>query len=244
MFLTPQAKVEASGAPNGISVVKLMGRFAGFIAAHASLASGDVDLCLIPELPIVTSGPASILTYLEEVIKRQGHAVVVVAEGAGEEILTREKLLRGEKLETDAGGNRKLPPILSWLKDTITAHFNKPTCSVGKAQVRTIDPSYLIRAVPANPADAILCTLLAQSACHGAMAGYTGFSVGLTNNRCVYLPISTLTANSPRRLNPRGRTYERLLLSTGQPDPLSDPVVAAQWKEWEDASGLSAAKGE
>lgn len=84
--------------------------------------------------------------------------------------------------------------------------------------------------VPANPADSIYCTLLAQSAVHGAMAGYTGFSVGLTNNRLVYLPISAITANSPRKLNPRGRTYERVLAITGQPDPLSDPAIAATWK--------------
>lgn len=89
----------------------------------------------------------------------------------------------------------------------------------------------MIRSVPANPADAILCTLLAQSAVHGVMAGFTGLSVGLVNNRSVFLPISAITDNSPRRLNPRGRTYERLLAITRQPDPLADPTIAAAWKK-------------
>lgn len=235
------AKTEAAGAPNGICIVKLMGRFAGFIAAHASLASGDVDLCLIPEAPLVTEGPASILTYLERVLDAKGHAVVVLAEGAGEEVLTAEKLRRGEKIETDAGGNRKLPPILPWLKDTVAAHFER----IGrKANVRTVDPSYMIRSVPANPADAVYCTLLAQSAVHGAMAGYTGFSVGLANNRMVWLPISAITASSPRRLRARGRTYERLLLCTGQPDPLAYPEVVERWAAWEAERGLKAGQGE
>jgi len=198
-----------------------------------------VDLCLIPEVPIVTEGPASILSYLQRVVAHQGHAVVVVAEGAGEEILTAEKLKRGEAIETDAG--RKLPPILPWLKERISSHF---AAAGSKANVRAVDPSYMIRSVPANPADSIYCTLLAQSAVHGAMAGYTGFSVGLCNNRMVWLPITAITANSPRRLNPRGRTYERLLLSTGQPDPLSDPDVVAEWHRWEEERGLTAAKSE
>jgi 6-phosphofructokinase 1 len=92
------------------------------------------------------------------------------------------------------------------------------------------DPSYTIRSVPANAADSIYCTLLSQNAVHGAMAGFTGFSVGLANNRVVYLPIPAITANSPRRLNPRGRTYERLLAITQQPDPLAFPEAYASRK--------------
>ena len=77
--------MEAAGSPNGVGIVKLMGRYAGFIAAHASLASGDVDLCLIPEVPVALGGPASVLRHLQQVVAARGHAVVVVAEGAGEE---------------------------------------------------------------------------------------------------------------------------------------------------------------
>lgn len=111
------ARTEAScNMPNGIGVVKLMGRSAGFLAAYATLASQDVDLCLVPEVPIVLDGPSGLLPHLERVVDQKGHAVVVVAEGAGEEVL-------GASAEVDAGGNRKLPPIGTWLKDRITAHF-------------------------------------------------------------------------------------------------------------------------
>jgi 6-phosphofructokinase 1 len=99
------AKTEARcNIPNGIGIVKLMGRSAGYIASHATLSSGDVDLCLVPEVPMVLDGPSGFLPFLEERLKANGHAVVVVAEGAGEDVLNRST-------EVDAGGNRKLPPI-------------------------------------------------------------------------------------------------------------------------------------
>lgn len=216
------AKTEAACAHHGIGVVKLMGRYAGFISAFATLASGDVDLCLIPEVPVVLDGPCSILTHLQRVLSSKGHAVVVVAEGAGEELLAAHTA----DAARDAGGNRKLPPIGPWLCDRIRAHFD----ALGvKTSMKYIDPSYMIRSVAANSADAVYCALLGQNAVHGAMAGYTGFSTGLVNNRMVYLPITAITANSPRRMNPRGHTYERILAMTRQPDPLADPAVAAAW---------------
>ena len=119
------AKTEATGTLNGIGVVKVMGRYAGFIAAHATLASGDVDLCLIPEVPLSLCGPTSILTHLEAVVSRKGWAVVVVAEGAGEEELDAELTASGCTVGRDAGGNRKLPPIGPWLQARIDAHFKE-----------------------------------------------------------------------------------------------------------------------
>ena len=108
------ARTEAeSNQPNGIGVVKLMGRSAGFLAAFATLASQDVDLCLVPEVPIVLEDA---LPHLERVVDKKGHAVVVVAEGAGEELL-------GASAEKDAGGNKKLPPIGAWLTKQIKAYF-------------------------------------------------------------------------------------------------------------------------
>lgn len=99
------AKTEARCAmPNGVGIVKLMGRSAGFIAVHATLASGDVDLCLVPEVATVLDGENGCLPFLYKRVKEQGHAVVVVAEGAGEDLL-------GQSTEVDKGGNRKLPPI-------------------------------------------------------------------------------------------------------------------------------------
>lgn len=220
------AKTEAAGAVNGIGMVKLMGRYAGFISAFATLASGDVDLCLIPEVPVVLDGPCSILKHLHGVLQRKGHAVVVLAEGAGEDLLDAHVLKSGGTVSVDAGGNRKLPPIGPWLQQRIKDYFD----GVGvKTAIKYIDPSYMIRSVPANSADAVYCALLGQNAVHGAMAGYTGFSTGLVNNRMVYLPITAITANSPRRMNPRGHTYERILAMTRQPDPLADASVAADW---------------
>ncbi|KAH9086568.1 hypothetical protein LEN26_019995 [Aphanomyces euteiches] len=206
------AMIEATCVPNGIGVVKLMGRSAGFIAAHATLSSGDVDLCCIPEVPIVLEGPLSCLDHVQRVVEQKGHAVVVVAEGAGEELL-------GTSAQVDAGGNKKLPPIGQFMKDQLIAHFKKS----GKvATVKYIDPSYMIRSVPANAADSLYCMLLGQNAVHGAMAGYTGFTVGLSANRTVFFPITAITKNSPRTMDPVGRTWERVLCMTRQPNTVPD----------------------
>lgn len=202
------AKTEATCVPNGIGIVKLMGRSAGFIAAHATLSSGDVNLCLVPEVPIELDGKHSCLQHLENILKERGNAVVVVAEGAGEEIL-------GSSAKVDAGGNKILQPIGQFLKQKILDHF----ASNGQVvTVKYIDPSYMIRSVPANAADSLYCMMLAQNAVHGAMAGYTAFTVGLNNNRLVYLPIDAVTRNSPRCMDPFGRTWERVLCLTRQPN--------------------------
>jgi len=165
------AKTEAAGAPNGIGIVKLMGRYAGFIAAYATLASGDVDCVLVPELPIALEGPCSVLEHLKRVVASQGHAVVVVAEGAGEDEMSEEVLASGRAIECDAGGNRKLQAVGPWLQGKVAAHF---AAGGVRATIKYIDPSYMVRSVPASPPDAIYCMYLAQSAVHGAMAGYTG----------------------------------------------------------------------
>ena len=144
------AKTEAvCNKPNGIGIVKLMGRSAGFIAAHATMSSSDVDLCLVPEVPIVLEGPKGCLPHLRRRVRDQGYAVVVVAEGAGEELL-------GESAEVDAGGNKKLPPIGEFMKTAITDYYKKHG---DEATVKYIDPSYTVRSVPANAADS-LCKLI------------------------------------------------------------------------------------
>eukprot|EP00301_Raphidiophrys_heterophryoidea_P017663 c278_g1_i1.p1 GENE.c278_g1_i1~~c278_g1_i1.p1 ORF type:complete len:508 (+),score=115.94 c278_g1_i1:240-1763(+) len=204
------AKTEAMcNMPNGVGIVKLMGRSTGFIAAYATMSSGDVDLCLVPESPIVLEGEFGCLPHLEKRVARKGHAVVVVAEGAGQELL-------GKCAETDLSGNPKLPPIGEFLKDKITEYFasrNNP------ATVKYIDPSYMIRSVPPNSADSRYCMQVGQNAVHGAMAGFTGFSVGLCNNRVVFIPIPVLVESSPRGMRRDGRTWERVLSITRQPDP-------------------------
>lgn len=203
------AKVEAScNLPNGIGIVKLMGRSSGYIAAHACLGSGDVDLCLIPEVPIVLDGPTGCLPHLWKRVKDKGYAVVVVAEGAGEELL-------GESTETDASGNKKLPEIGPHMKKVINEYFQSKGA---EATVKYIDPSYMIRSVPANATDTVYCMQLGQNAVHGTMAGYTGFSVGLCNNKMCLLPIPELVSTSPRQMDPKGRTWERILAVTRQPN--------------------------
>jgi len=203
------AKVEAScNLPNGIGIVKLMGRSSGFIAAHATLGSGDVDLCLVPEVPIVLEGTTGCLPHLWNRVKKKGYAVVVVAEGAGEELL-------GASTETDASGNKKLPQIGEFMKTKINEYFKEQG---ENATVKYIDPSYMIRSVPANATDTLYCMQLGQNAVHAAFAGYTGFSVGLCNNKMCLLPIPELVATSPRQMNPKGRTWERILAVTRQPN--------------------------
>ncbi|KAJ1448744.1 phosphofructokinase domain-containing protein [Pelagophyceae sp. CCMP2097] len=206
------ARTEAEcNMPNGIGIVKLMGRSAGFLAAYATLASQDVDLCLVPEVDIVLEGPGGVLPHLERVLGAKGHAVVVVAEGAGEELLGTQ---RPASEKTDAGGNRELPQIGPWISERIKDHFK----AQGKeATVKYIDPSYMVRSVAADASDSYLCMLLAHAAAHGAMAGYTGFTVGLVNNRTVMIPIPELCSKSPRSLNVTGRTWERVNSVTGQP---------------------------
>ncbi len=203
------AKVEACcNLPNGIGLVKLMGRSSGFIAVHATMGNGDVDLVLVPEVPIVLDGKDGCLPHLWRRVQEKGHAVVVVAEGAGEELL-------GKSMETDASGNKKLPKIGDFMKEEIEKFFKSKQ---SEATVKYIDPSYMIRSIPANASDGLYCMQLAQNAVHGAMAGFTGFSVGLCNNKMVFLPIPELVATSPRAMNPRGRTWERALAITRQPN--------------------------
>jgi 6-phosphofructokinase 1 len=166
------------------------------------MSSYDVDLCLVPEVTIVLDGPKGCLPHLRRRVKEQGYAVVVVAEGAGEEVL-------GVSAETDASGNKKLPQIGEFLKDAVTDYFQQ---FGEEATVKYIDPSYTVRSVAANAADSLYCMQLAQNAVHGAMAGFTGFSVGLCNNRMVWLPIPELVATSPRVMNRHGRTWERYVV--------------------------------
>ena len=148
------AKTEAiCNMPNGIGVVKLMGRSAGYIAAHATMASGDVDLCLVPEVPIMLKGERGCLPHIMRRVKEQGYAVIVVAEGAGEDVL-------GTSAETDASGNKKLPPIGTFMKTQVEEFFKEHG---DVATVKYIDPSYTVRSVPANASDS-LCKSLMQFA--------------------------------------------------------------------------------
>jgi len=198
------AHVEATGAPNGLGIVRLMGRHSGFIAASATLASRQVDLVVVPELSFDLEGERGIIEYLRRLIKKRNHAVLVVAEGAGQRYL--------EQSETrDLSGNRKLGDIGTYLRDRLKHELRDISASL-----KYIDPSYMIRAAPANSADAIFCGRLAEDAVHAAMAGKTGLVVGLWYNRFTHIPLSLAT--SKRKLISLDSAFWRNVVeSTGQP---------------------------
>lgn len=201
------AYIEAHSAYHGIGIVKLMGRSSGFIAMHASLASGQIDICLIPEVPFHLHGPHGVLQHLKYLIETKGSAVVCLAEGAGQNFLKKTNA-------TDASGNIVLGDIGVHLQQETKKYFRE----IGiPADVKYIDPTYMIRAVRANASDGILCTVLGQNAVHGAFAGYSGITVGICNTHYVYLPIPEVISY-PRLIDPNSRMWHRCLTSTGQPD--------------------------
>jgi len=204
------AHVEAKSTTNGIGMVVLMGRSSGFIALEATLASGEVNMCLIPECPFILEGPHGLLRALKARLAARGHCVIVVAEGAGGNLV---KPPPGVEPERDKSGNIKLPDIGSFLKGKIKDFFEKEKMEYS---MKYIDPSYMIRSVPANAADSVYTILLSQNAVYGAMAGFTGVTVGLVNNHYCFVPICTVTKT--RKVDPTGNMWQRVLEITGQPD--------------------------
>ena len=200
------AHTEARSAWNGIGLVKLMGRHAGFIAAHATLASADVNFCLVPEMRFALDGEHGLLAALSRRLDAKHHAVVAVAEGAGQELCGDGGGAR------DASGNLKLQDIGVWLRDRIAAHFAARGTDVA---LRYIDPSYIIRSLPANAVDAQYCLVLGQHAVHAGMSGRTNMLVGQWNGRFVHVPIPLATTGR-RQLEPNGEEWQRVLESTGQ----------------------------
>lgn len=197
------AHSEAIAARNGIGLVKLMGRESGFIAAFAVLANPMVNFCLVPEVPF---GLASLLEALEDRLKKRGHAVIVVAEGAGQDLLEAT----GER---DASGNIRLGDIGLFLRDRIKAHFNRLGRSV---ELKYIDPSYTIRSLSANAHDSAFCLFLGQNAVHAGLAGRTDMVVGLWNHRFTHLP-NAMAVSKRKRLDPEGWVWNSVLAATGQP---------------------------
>ena len=200
------AHVEAKNAINGIGLVKVMGRESGFIAAHTSLAQSDVNFCLIPECPFDLEGENGLLKTLEKRIHDRGHAVILVAEGAGQELLPKTG-------QTDASGNVRYSDIGLFLKTEIEKYFKQQNTVVN---VKYIDPSYIIRSAPADSFDSIYCARLGANAVHAAMAGKTGVLTSMLNDRFIYLPIK-LAVSSRSRVNPEGALWRDVLENTRQP---------------------------
>ena len=195
------AHTEASSTAGGLGLVKLMGRHSGFIACYATLANPDVDFVLVPEVPFQID---AFLRCLRTRIAARGHAVIVVAEGAGQELFES-----GDAM--DASGNKRLADIGALLKERIDAHFADAPLSM-----RYVDPGYAIRSVPANAYDAVYCARLAQAAVHAAMAGFTSMVVGRWHGRFIHLPIAMATSLRPE-VDPHGDLWMSVLETTGQP---------------------------
>jgi 6-phosphofructokinase 1 len=202
------AHVEAKAVHRGIGLVKLMGRDAGFIACGATIASQKVNYTLIPELRFALEGPGGFLAALEQRMDTRDHALIAVAEGAG------QRHFAGLDLGEDASGNRLYGDIGQLLRQRIDSYFRK----AGKpVELKYINPSYLVRGIPANSEDSVLCDQLARDAVHAAMAGKTACMVSLVNNRMVLVPLSMATGRK-RSVDPDGPLWQSVLASTGQPE--------------------------
>ncbi|MDQ1726161.1 MAG: 6-phosphofructokinase 1 [Frankiaceae bacterium] len=201
------AHVEALAAPNGVSLVKLMGRHSGFIACYAALAKNDADFVLIPEVPFALDGPDGLFAHLRARVEQRGHAVVVVAEGAGQEHVEGDPDVR------DASGNAKLRDIGTFLKARILDDFEAHGHEIN---MRYFDPSYSIRSVKANAHDSVYCLRLALAAVHAAMAGRTQMVVGRWHGRFVHIPMA-LAISARNEVDPFGDLWTTVLEATGQP---------------------------
>ncbi len=200
------AYIESTGAVNGVGLVKLMGRDSGFIACFAALAGSNVDFVLIPEVPFALSGPSGLLETLRYRLAKRGNAVIVVSEGAGQDLMSGVS-------GTDASGNQRYGDVGLFLKDQINGFFKERSIEVN---LKYIDPSYIVRSVPANAQDNVYCSRLAQGAVHAAVAGKTGMLVGRWHGSFVNLPLELVTQGR-RKVHPSGELWHSVLESTGQP---------------------------
>jgi 6-phosphofructokinase 1 len=200
---TYAANTEAEASRNGIGLVKLMGRDSGFIAAYSTLVDNQVNFCLVPEVPFTLEG---FLSALERRLGRRGHAVIVVAEGAGQELMASSQ-------ERDASGNVRYGDIGILLRDAITDHFKR----IGTAiTLKYIDPGYTIRSVPATAHDSAFCLLLGQSAVHAGLSGRTNMVVSFWNHRFTHVPIS-LAVSERKKIDPEDALWSSVIASTRQP---------------------------
>jgi len=208
------AHVESEGAHNGIGLVKLMGRHSGFIAANASLANRDVNFCLIPELPFRLEGEGGLFDSIRKRLEHRGHAVIVVAEGAGQDLI-REEPVAAKK---DPSGNILFKNVGIFLKEKINEYFS----GIGvKISLKYIDPSYIIRSVPANAMDSTYCLLLGQNAAHAGMAGKTNMMVGYWNHHYVHVPLKMATGRR-NQVDPNSRLWKSVMEATLQPYTIFD----------------------
>ena len=200
------AHIEAKGAIDGIGLVKVMGRESGFIAAHTALASNDANFVLVPEVKFELDGPKGLLAALDARLERSFHAVLLVAEGAGQELLEASNA-------TDASGNKKLADIGVFLAETIIEHRKKKGLP---ANLKYIDPSYMIRAAAATPNDSLYCARLGTNAVHAAMAGKTKVLISMWNYHLVHVPIG-MAISKRKVVDTKGPIWKDVLSTTRMP---------------------------
>ena len=205
------AHEEAQGHQNGVGLVKLMGRNTGYIAATATLCTGHVNICLIPEIPFDLQGKHNLFQQIENNFNRIGHCLIVVAEGAGQRHL--QHLIKNDQdVQKDSSGNQKLQDIGLFLKQAIQYHFAQKNIPM---TLKYIDPSYIIRSNPANSFDKVFCLRLAQNAVHAAMAGKTALLIGYWHGMMTHVPIKAIS-NKTKKVNPKGTLWFNVLEDTGQ----------------------------
>ena len=200
---TCSAYTEAEAARNSVGLVKLMGRDSGFIAAYSVLVNSNVNFCLVPEVPFTLDG---FFEALGRRVEHTGHAVVVVAEGAGQHLMEQTS-------ERDASGNIKHGDIGIFLRDAIKDHFKGRGIEIN---MKYIDPSYTIRSTPSNPHDSAFCLLFGQSAVHAGMSGRTNMVVSFWNHQFTHVPIS-LAVSERKKIDPQSMLWSCVTASTGQP---------------------------
>ncbi|VAW17011.1 6-phosphofructokinase, partial [hydrothermal vent metagenome] len=199
------AHEEAKAAWNGVGLVKLMGRDSGFISAYACLANSDANFCLIPEMSFCTRGVTGLLSILEQRLEKKHHAVIVVSEGAGQNLLEDQ-----EDLGKDASGNIKYKDIGLYLKQRITDHFKDRSIPLA---LKYINPSYMIRNHPANAFDSVFCILLGQHAVHAGMSGKTNMFIGYWDHHFVHVPLK-LTAHKRKKVDLKSDLWQTVCATT------------------------------
>lgn len=197
------AHTESLGTPNGIGIVKVMGRHSGAIAAHATISSQIVNFCLIPEFSFELK---DLMEALVKRLEKRSHAVIVIAEGVAQETINKEN-------KRDASGNLILTDSGIWLKGEIAKYLSAAGI---EHNIKYIDPSYIIRAIPASPNDALFCSMVGQYAVHAAMSGRTAVVIGQWNHYFGTIPIR-LVVGSQKLVNINGTIWRSVLESTGQP---------------------------
>lgn len=198
------ASNEARAAWDGVGLVRLMGRESGFITAMATLASGVVDFCLIPEVPFAVDGPGGLLEAIEKRLRERRACVIAVAEGAGHDLLGTASV--------DASGNAVPHDIGTHLRETIARELPARGIPVN---LKYIDPSYMVRGTRATANDSVFCTTLGQQAVHAALAGYTDCVVGHWSQHFTLVP-TKLATSTRQRVDPDSSLWRTVVALTGQ----------------------------